>query len=66
MIHPFLHLNLLMLSSPILRSFVCIPASDADDAAVDSNGIKKLLANDLITIFIKADKFLVMSQDVYL
>ena len=31
---------------------VCIPASNADAAAVNPNGIKTLLANGLITFFI--------------
>ena len=32
--------------------FFCIPASAADAAAVNPNGIKTLLANGLITFFI--------------
>ena len=31
--------------------FLCIPASAADAAAVNPNGIKTLLANGLITFF---------------
>ena len=41
-----------------LRFFLCIPASAADAAAVNTNGIKKLLANDLITFFINGDPVL--------
>ena len=42
-----------MLSYPqILRFFLCIPASAADAAAVNPRGIKKVLANSLITFFI--------------
>ena len=37
---------------PILR-FSCIPASAADAAAVNPKGIKTLLANGLITFFIR-------------
>ena len=33
------------------KNFLCIPASAADDAAVNPNGIKALLANGLITFF---------------
>ena len=32
--------------------FLCIPASAADTAAVNPKGIKRLLANGLITFFI--------------
>ena len=39
----------------ILRLFLCIPASAADAAAVNPNGIKTLLANGLITFFIKGN-----------
>ena len=34
------------------KIFLCIPASSADAAAVNPNGIKTLLANGLITFFI--------------
>ena len=34
-----------------LRFFLCIPASATDDAAVNSNGIKTLLANGSIIFF---------------
>ena len=36
----------------ILRFFLCIPASAADAAAVNPNGIKTLLTNGLVTFFI--------------
>ena len=35
--------------------FFCIPASAADAAAVNPNGIKTLLANGLITFFINGN-----------
>ena len=35
--------------------FLCIPPSAADAAAVNPNGIKTLLANGLITFFIKGN-----------
>ena len=41
-----------MLLSPILI-FLCIPVSAVFTAAVNPNGIKMLLANDLSTFFIK-------------
>ena len=39
----------------IVRFFLCIHASAADAAAVNSKGIKTLLANGLITFFIKGN-----------
>ena len=39
----------------ILIFFVCIPASAADAAAVNSKGIKTLLANGVITFFINGN-----------
>ena len=39
----------------ILRFFLCIPASAADDAAVNPRGIKTLLTNGLITFFISGN-----------
>ena len=36
---------------PYPNIYLCVPASAADAAAVDPNGIKALLANDLITFF---------------
>ena len=35
--------------------FLCIPVSAADAAAVNSKGIKTLLANGLITFFIRGN-----------
>ena len=40
-------------SNQILRFFLCIPASAADTAVINRKGIKTLLANGLITFFIK-------------
>ena len=42
----------------ILRSFLYIPASAADAAAVNPNGTKTLLANGLITLFINGNHIL--------
>ena len=42
-----------MLSSLIQQVFLCIPVSAADAAAVSCNGEKTLLANALITFFLK-------------
>ena len=39
----------------ILRFVLCIPASGADVPAVSPNGIKKLLADGLITFFINGN-----------
>ena len=39
---------------PILRVLLCIPASAAD-AAVNPKGIKTLLANGLVTLFINGN-----------
>ena len=44
-----------MFQSFVPRFFLCIPASAADPAAVDPNGIKTLLASGLITFFIKGN-----------
>ena len=44
--------------------FLCIPASSADAAPYNPNGIKKLLANGLIIFFINV-LFLIMDQEVY-
>ena len=46
--------------------FLCIPASAADVAAVNTKGIKTLLVNGLITFSIKGNLFLVMGQVIYL
>ena len=40
---------------PKPSSFFCTSASAADPAAVNPNGIKTLLANDLITFFINGN-----------
>ena len=37
------------------KTFLCIPVSAVDAAAVTPNGIKTLLANGLITFFIKGN-----------
>ena len=42
-------------SRPDHMIFLCIPASAADAAAVNPNGIKTLLTNGLITIFISGN-----------
>ena len=44
-----------MLLYPILRFFLCIPASDADAAAVNPKEIEMPLANGLITFFISGN-----------
>ena len=46
---------LLLFALPDLKIFLCIPASAADAAAVNYNGIKTLLANGLITLLIKGN-----------
>ena len=40
---------------PDPKDFLCIPASAADAAAVNPNGIKTLLTNGLITVFINGN-----------
>ena len=42
----------------IINFFLCIPASAADAAAVNPNGTKTLLANDLFTLFIRGNPVL--------
>ena len=42
----------MLLVYPILKFFLCIPASAADAAAVNPRGIKTVLVNGLITFFI--------------
>ena len=44
-----------MLLFQSLRFFLCIPASAADAAAVNPNGIKTLLANSSVTFFINGN-----------
>ena len=48
-----------VISAVVLDSkfFVCNPAFAAYAAAVNTNGIKTLLANDLITFFINNNPF---------
>ena len=42
---------------PELKIFLCITESAADAAAVNPNGIKKLLSNGLIPFFINGNPF---------
>ena len=42
----FSSLDIISLVVPEPKTFFCIPASPADAAAVNSNGIKTLLANE--------------------
>ena len=49
----------------ILGFFLCIPASAADAASVNPKRIETLLANGLITFFIKGNPVLVMDHEVY-
>ena len=51
-ISPFDIISIVLLLLPDPKIFLCIPASAADAAAVDPQGIKMLLANGLITFFI--------------
>ena len=46
-------------------SFLCIPESAADAAAVNLSGFKALLANGLLHFLLVVILFLVMDQDVY-
>ena len=47
--------------------FLCVPASAADAAAINPNGINTLLANEVITFFIlMVILFLVRDQIIYL
>ena len=48
-------LDIISVVVPESNIFLCIPASAADAAAVNPNGIKTLLANDLITFFINGN-----------
>ena len=50
---------------PDSKIFLCIPASVADDAAVNPKRIKTLLANGLITFFSKGNLVFIMDQEVY-
>ena len=47
------------------KNFFCNPASGADAAAVNPNGIKTLLVNGLIAFLINGNASLVMDQEVY-
>ena len=50
---------------PDPETFLCVPASTADTAPVNPNGIKTLLANGLIIFSLMAILFLVMDQEIY-
>ena len=50
---------------PDPNTFLCIPTSAADAAAVNPKGIKTLLANGLINFFINGNSVLVMDQVIY-
>ena len=50
---PHLKLSQLLFHDP--NTFLCIPASAADVAAVNPKGIRILLANNLITFFINGN-----------
>ena len=47
--------NIISAVVPDPKIFLCIPASAADAAAVNPNGIKTLLANGLTTFFINGN-----------
>ena len=47
-----------MLPSPILRLFLCFPASAADGNPANPHGVKILLANGLSTFLIKGKPLL--------
>ena len=48
-------ISVVVLLWPDCNTFLCIPASAANAAAVNPKGIKKLLVNGLITFFINAN-----------
>ena len=50
-----LSFDIISVVAPDPKIFLCIPVSAADAAAVNSKGIKTLLANDLITFFINGN-----------
>ena len=50
--------------APESSTFFYIPATAADAAAVNPNGLKTLLANGLITFFINGNHSLIMDQGV--
>ena len=53
--------NITSVVGPESKIFLFIPASAADAASADPNGIKTLLANGLIILIL----FLVMDEEVY-
>ena len=50
---------------PDPKIFLCIPASAADVAAVNTNGINTLLTNGLGIFLLVVNQFLVMHREVY-
>ena len=50
----------------ILIFFLCIPSSAADTAAVNPKGIKTLLADGLITFFVKGNPVFSNRPRIYL
>ena len=50
---------------PDPKVFLFIPVSAVDVAAFNCKGIKRLLANGLITFFLMVILFLVMDQVIY-
>ena len=59
-----LSFDIISFVDPDPKIFLCIPASPANAAAVNPNGIKTFLANGLITFFIKGSP-VIMDQEVY-
>ena len=57
--------NIISVVVPEPKTFLCIPASASDSAAVNSNGIKTLLANGLITFFTNGNTAFNNGQEVY-
>ena len=57
--------NVISVVVPEPKIFLCIPASAPDAAVVNSNGIKILLANILMTFLLMAILILVTDQEVY-
>ena len=49
--------KIINVATPDSNTFLRIPASAADSAAVNPNGIKRLLANDLSTVVVKGNPF---------
>ena len=50
---------------PGSKILLCIPASAADAAAVNPDGIKTLLDNGLITFLLMVILFLITNQEVF-